>query len=33
MNPLFKTHTPILNQGSAADKRLELLDYFEKTFD
>lgn len=33
MNPLFKTSTPILDQGTPEAMRGELLNYFNKTFD
>ena len=32
-NPLFQTKTPLLNEGRPEQKREELLDYFNKTFD
>ncbi len=30
---LFNTKTPILNEGKPEEKRIEILDYFHKTFD
>ena len=32
-NPLFFTRTPVLNEGKPEEKRIELLNYFYKTFD
>jgi hypothetical protein len=32
-NPLFNTRTPLLNDGNPDQKRKEILDYFNKTFD